>query len=358
MAFYNPQKIAFNPNTGLIQATGAVGTTLWDMYNKNLQNEQNQATIDETKRHHESVEKHQADALAQSNKHFNENLAFGKDKFNAEQAWKQKTFNFDIDKFNAEQDFRAKQHADNMFYKNLALQDRIDARNEKIAEQNANAYQDLEGINIPAYNDSVGTLQAVISRVKDMSNNGKQTYANNQGFFQGGAENFKGFFGYGNNNQNGDDVLAILSQDMYNKKHRRDTKYNKEFHDSIYRLPSAGKFESVNQKNAALIVNDYTSTTKADINEKYNKLLAKPSVLKNPQLAKQIQSAKDAELKEFDELVKPISDYFGNKTQDPLWQDAKADTNTSIGIKVVPNNTTNINIDAQGRPSLDEFWGI
>lgn len=50
MAFFNPHKVDFNYDTRMIDAVGAVGKSLWDIYKTNVEKNQNQAKLDETNR--------------------------------------------------------------------------------------------------------------------------------------------------------------------------------------------------------------------------------------------------------------------------------------------------------------------
>lgn len=50
MAFFNPNRVDFNYNTNMIDAVGAVGRSLWDIYKENVAKNQNQMKINETMR--------------------------------------------------------------------------------------------------------------------------------------------------------------------------------------------------------------------------------------------------------------------------------------------------------------------
>lgn len=50
MAWFNPHKVDFNYDTRMIDAVGAVGKSLWDIYKTNVEKNQNQAKLDETNR--------------------------------------------------------------------------------------------------------------------------------------------------------------------------------------------------------------------------------------------------------------------------------------------------------------------
>ena len=50
MAYYNPQRVDFNPNTMTIGAVGNIGRSLWDIYQDNVRKNQTQAKLDETNR--------------------------------------------------------------------------------------------------------------------------------------------------------------------------------------------------------------------------------------------------------------------------------------------------------------------
>lgn len=131
MAYFNPQKVDFNPNTNMIDAVGAVGKSLYEIYKDNMLKNQNQMKINEGIRHNKAVEQHNADVLGETKEHHAWQRADSEKKFNADQEWRTKEFNFGLDKFNAERDFKNKQHTDNIFYKKLILQDRLDAKAER-----------------------------------------------------------------------------------------------------------------------------------------------------------------------------------------------------------------------------------
>lgn len=50
MAFFNPNRVDFNYNTNMIDAVGAVGRSLWDIYKENVTKNQNQMKINEAMR--------------------------------------------------------------------------------------------------------------------------------------------------------------------------------------------------------------------------------------------------------------------------------------------------------------------
>ena len=50
MAYFNPNRVDFNYNTNMIDAVGAVGRSLWDIYKENVAKNQNQMKINETMR--------------------------------------------------------------------------------------------------------------------------------------------------------------------------------------------------------------------------------------------------------------------------------------------------------------------
>lgn len=50
MAYFNPNRVDFNYNTNMIDAVGAVGRSLWDIYKENVTKNQNQMKINETMR--------------------------------------------------------------------------------------------------------------------------------------------------------------------------------------------------------------------------------------------------------------------------------------------------------------------
>ena len=50
MAYFNPNRVDFNYNTNMIDAVGAVGRSLWDIYTETVTKNQNQMKINETMR--------------------------------------------------------------------------------------------------------------------------------------------------------------------------------------------------------------------------------------------------------------------------------------------------------------------
>ena len=50
MAFFNPHKVDFNYDTRMIDAVGAVGRSLYEIYKDNVAKDQNQSRLDETNR--------------------------------------------------------------------------------------------------------------------------------------------------------------------------------------------------------------------------------------------------------------------------------------------------------------------
>ena len=69
MAYYNPQRVDFNPTTMTIGAVGNIGRSLWDIYQDNRSNlaseAQAAANLAETARSHYASEKQRADELDQ-----------------------------------------------------------------------------------------------------------------------------------------------------------------------------------------------------------------------------------------------------------------------------------------------------
>ncbi|MDL0090035.1 hypothetical protein [Campylobacter gastrosuis] len=160
MAYYNPQRVDFRPDSGVIGASGALGGALWDIYKTNVSKNQAMANLGETKRHNEAVENNAAEQLASNN------------------AWRDiqkanadREYEFSVNKFNADNDFRNRQLAEqialkkeqqafNNFYKNQILAQKQEAINEKKAIQEAKAKEEELG---PLKNLPVGTLNKINS---------------------------------------------------------------------------------------------------------------------------------------------------------------------------------------------------
>lgn len=160
MAYYNPQRVDFRPDSGIIGAVGKVGDALWDIYKTNVSKNQNEVRLNETQRHNEAIEKHSADDLAATN------------------AWRDiqkanadREYEFNVNKFNVENDFRNRQLAEqialkkeqqelNNFYKNQILAQKQDEINKKRAAQEAKAKEEELD---PLKNLPVGTLNKINS---------------------------------------------------------------------------------------------------------------------------------------------------------------------------------------------------
>lgn len=56
MAYFNPNRVDFNYNTNMIDAVGAVGRSLWDIYKDNVVKNQNQMKIEEDIRSNKATE--------------------------------------------------------------------------------------------------------------------------------------------------------------------------------------------------------------------------------------------------------------------------------------------------------------
>ena len=56
MAYFNPNTIAFNPSTNMIDAVGAVGRSFYEIYKDNVAKNQNQIKLDELSRHNAEYE--------------------------------------------------------------------------------------------------------------------------------------------------------------------------------------------------------------------------------------------------------------------------------------------------------------
>lgn len=127
MAFFNPNKIDFNYNSGYIEPVGAVGKSLWDIYKNESLASFNRAKLNETKRANEASENLQASKLALDEAQHNQTFA--------ETARHNRVSETYYDNFLK---FNQKKHADTLAYNDKLLKIKADEANAKLAQENMN----------------------------------------------------------------------------------------------------------------------------------------------------------------------------------------------------------------------------
>jgi len=135
MPYFNPNKVDFNYNTNTIDAVGATGRALWDIYQDSVRNNFTKQRLAEENRSNLAQESY-------NNKLFDANEAWRKNQIENQEkdrAWKMNTdardFALKEKQINAQIDANNENRAFNQWYKNQLLLDRQDAR-EARAQQN------------------------------------------------------------------------------------------------------------------------------------------------------------------------------------------------------------------------------
>ena len=135
MPYFNPNKVDFNYNTNTIDAVGATGRALWDIYQDSVRNNFTKQRLAEENRSNLAQENYN-NKLFDANEAWRQNQIENQEK---DRAWKMNTdardFALKEKQINAQIDANNENRAFNQWYKNQLLLDRQDAR-EARAQQN------------------------------------------------------------------------------------------------------------------------------------------------------------------------------------------------------------------------------
>lgn len=135
MPYFNPNKVDFNYNTNTIDAVGATGRALWDIYQDSVRNNFTKQRLAEENRSNLAQESYN-NKLFDANEAWRQNQIENQEK---DRAWKMNTdardFALKEKQINAQTDANNENRAFNQWYKNQLLLDRQDAR-EARAQQN------------------------------------------------------------------------------------------------------------------------------------------------------------------------------------------------------------------------------
>nr|DAR26856.1 MAG TPA: hypothetical protein [Caudoviricetes sp.] len=135
MPYFNPNKVDFNYNTNTIDAVGATGRALWDIYQDSVRNNFTKQRLAEENRSNLAQENYN-NKLFDANEAWRQNQIENQEK---DRAWKMNTdardFALKEKQINAQIDANNENRAFNQWYKNQMLLDRQDAR-EARAQQN------------------------------------------------------------------------------------------------------------------------------------------------------------------------------------------------------------------------------
>lgn len=128
MPYFNPNKVDFNYNTNTIDAVGATGRALWDIYQDSVRNNFTKQRLAEENRSNLAQENYN-NKLFDANEAWRQNQIENQEK---DRAWKMNTdardFALKEKQINAQIDANNENRAFNQWYKNQLLLDRQDAR--------------------------------------------------------------------------------------------------------------------------------------------------------------------------------------------------------------------------------------
>ncbi|EAL0936955.1 hypothetical protein B6637_05530 [Campylobacter coli] len=345
MAFYNPQRVVFNPDTGVIQNAGKVGGVLYDIMSKSFDDKvkanEFQQEQDLRKQQMEFNQAMQNNQLLQNERNFD----YQKERANiADQQW-QMNYNQRARQYAMQNALRQQAINANKAYKDLNYQKgllELQKLQNALRQQAINARQQKDEIlagqailNLPSYTKSNPEMRAIQERFNTIKKGGGDSYYDGQGLLGGTWQNIKGLFGGDNINDAQDSLFKLVSDSIYNEKVRRDTSYNRTRHDEIYKEPSAWKAQTINAKEYEKAIRDYIATSEANINAYYDKQMANISNLKNPYINNLYEEQRQEDLKHFREgLAKDLGSYY--------IKDEKY-SKPSKNAVIINNSTTNQN---------------
>lgn len=138
MPYFNPNKVDFNYNTNTIDAVGATGRALWDIYQDSVKNNFTKQKLAEENRSNLAQESYN-NKLFDANEAWRQNQIENQEK---DRAWKMNTdardFALKEKQINAQIDANNENRAFNQWYKNQLLLDRQDAREARAQQNNLN----------------------------------------------------------------------------------------------------------------------------------------------------------------------------------------------------------------------------
>lgn len=135
MPYFNPNKVDFNYNTNTIDAVGATGRALWDIYQDSVRNNFTKQRLAEENRSNLATEQHNINKLNEDIRHHTTTETETANNNAITQGLKRDELGIREKQINAQIDATNENRAFNQWYKNQMLLDRQDAR-ETRAQQN------------------------------------------------------------------------------------------------------------------------------------------------------------------------------------------------------------------------------
>lgn len=240
-------------------------------------------------------------------------FALNKEKLEADIKRQDRDFDLRTKEFNVNTDF--KNQTLNLQREELGIKKQEQANKDK-----AEAYELLANPSYFAQQSETHTIDSKLDNIMNKDGMNVKTFSKAYGVLDGGIEKVKGAIGK-NANTESDDILKIMSDKIYRDKARRDTAYNRENHDSIFRQPDAWKPEGANKANAIKIVTAYYNSEAAEINDYYNQKMTTATALKNPAFQKLFIEARDKDLALLNEKKEKAMNFYSDIEQPEQKQD-------------------------------------
>ncbi len=222
MAFYNPQRVVFNPNTGVIQNAGKVGGVLYDIMSKNYddklkasQFEQEQNLKKQQMEFNQAIQNNQ---LMQNERNFD----YQKERANiADQQW-QMNYNQRARQFAMQNALRQQEINANKPYKDLnyqkgllefqKLQNEINAKQKEQDLLNG-IFDNNQGFNNSNNKNILNDIRyKADAQFLDLASNQGKTYDTTHGFWNGAIE--RGFGGWGSQSTDLNDASDLFLKRM------------------------------------------------------------------------------------------------------------------------------------------------
>lgn len=136
MPYFNPNKVDFNYNTNTIDAVGATGRALWDIYQDSVRNNFTKQKLAEENRSNLATEQHNINKLNEDIRHHTTTETETANNNTINQGFKRDELGLKEKQINAQIDANNENRAFNQWYKNQLLLDRQDAREAKAQQNN------------------------------------------------------------------------------------------------------------------------------------------------------------------------------------------------------------------------------
>nr|DAR76826.1 MAG TPA: hypothetical protein [Caudoviricetes sp.] len=153
MPYFNPNKVDFNYNTNTIDAVGATGRALWDIYQDSVKNNFTKQKLAEENRSNLANEQHNINKLNEDIRHHTTTETETANNNSIMQGLRRDELGIREKQINAQIDANNESRAFNQWYKNQLLLDRQDAREARAQQRDL----DLK-IKMQANEEEVGAL--------------------------------------------------------------------------------------------------------------------------------------------------------------------------------------------------------